>query len=139
MSLGTQVGGGLATSASQPNTASNRTDEDREFAAITEGAIWEEAKDRLRICAESEADNRKRAKRALLFREGDQWDHDVTTTASEDTPELTINLVDALVKRVENNIRQQRPRGKCHPVGEGADVEIANALRSAGLLNRKAA
>lgn len=125
--------GGLATSGSQPvRTASLRTDEDREFAAISAGAIWEEAKDRLRICAESEADNRKRAKRAMLFREGDQWDHDVTTTASEDTPELTINLCDALVKRVENNIRQQRPRGKCHPVGEGADTEIAEIINGIG-------
>ena len=42
-----------------------------------------------------------------------------------DTATITINLTDALVTRVENNIRQQRPRGKCHPVGEGADVEMA--------------
>ena len=113
-------------------TATARTDEDREFAAISEGSIWEECKDRLKISAESEADNRKKAKRCLLFREGDQWDHDVTTTASEDTPELTINLTDALVKRVENNIRQQRPRGKCHPVGEGADIEIAEIINGIG-------
>ena len=112
--------------------ASSRTDSDREFAAISEGAIWEECKDRLRISAESETDNRKKAKRSLLFREGDQWDHDVTTTASEDTPELTINLTDALLTRVENNIRQQRPRGKCHPVGEGADIEIAEIINGIG-------
>jgi len=124
----------MATIGGHPaeTKASARTDSDREFAAISEGAIWEECKDRLRISAESETDNRKKAKRSLLFREGDQWDHDVTTTASEDTPELTINLTDALVKRVENNIRQQRPRGKCHPVGEGADIEIAEIINGIG-------
>ncbi len=118
--------------AEESNRAPARTEEDREFAAFTDAAIWEEARDRLQICAESEIDNRKRAKAALLFREGDQWDHDVTTTASEDSPELTINLTDAFVKRVENNIRQQRPRGKCHPVGEGADVEIAEIINGIG-------
>ena len=114
------------------NSAPARTEEDREFAAITEGAIFEEAKDRLQIASEAESENRRRAKAALLFREGDQWDHDVTTTASQDNPELTINLTDAFVKRVENNIRQQRPRGKCHPVGEGADIELAEIINGIG-------
>lgn len=134
MAIGTQVGGGLSTSGSKPavTTASNRTDDDRAFSAVSDGEIFEEAKDRLRIAAEAEADNRKRAKRSMLFREGDQWDHDVTTTASEDSPEITVNLVDALVKRVENNIKQQRPRGKCHPVGEGADIEIAEIINGIG-------
>jgi hypothetical protein len=110
----------------------DRTDDDREFAAITEAQIWEEARDRLKICIDAESDNRKRAKDSIMFREGDQWDHSTSTTASEDEPELTINLTDALVRRVENNIRQQRPRGKCHPVGDGADVEIAEILNGIG-------
>ncbi len=110
----------------------DRTDDDREFAAITEADIWEEARDRLKICTDAESDNRKRAKDSIMFREGDQWDHSPSTTVSEDDPELTINLTDALVRRVENNIRQQRPRGKCHPVGEGADVEIAEILNGIG-------
>ena len=105
-----------------------RTEDEREFAAITEADIWGEARDRLKICSEAESDNRTRAKAAIMFREGDQWDHSVVTTASENDIELTINLTDALVRRVENNIRQQRPRGKCHPVGDGADVEIAEIL-----------
>ena len=107
-------------------------DNDREFAAITEAQIWDEAKDRLKICADAEAQNRREAKEALLFREGDQWDHAVQTTASEDSPELTINLTDSLVRRVENNIRQQRPRGKCHPVGDGATIEIAEVINGIG-------
>ena len=47
-----------------------RTDDEREFAAITEKDIWEEARDRLKICTDSESDNRKRAKECIEFREG---------------------------------------------------------------------
>ena len=116
----------------ESNQAAHRTDEERDFAAITEDEIWQEAKDRLAICNEAESDNRKRAKESMRFREGDQWDHTVTTTVSEDEPELTINLTDAFVRRVVNNMKQQRPRGKCHPVGEGADIEIAEVLNGIG-------
>ena len=105
---------------------------DPEFDAISEKEIFTEARDRLAICNEAETDNRNRAKIDLRFREGDQWDHDVVTTASEESPELTINLTDALTQRVENNIKQQRPRGKCHPVGDGADIEIADLLNGLG-------
>ncbi len=115
-----------------PHAPVQRTDEDRDFAAITDEEIWEEARDRLKIASENDQDNRKRAKAALLFREGDQWDHDVVTTGSEDSPELTINLTDAYVRRVVNNIKQQRPRGKCHPVGDGADVETAEVINGIG-------
>lgn len=114
------------------NEPVDRTEEDREFAAISEKEIWEEAKDRLEIAAEAYSDNRKRAKAAMLFRDGDQWDHDVVTSASEDSPELTINLTDAFVRRVVNNIKQQRPRGKCHPVGDGADIELAEIINGIG-------
>ena len=114
------------------NEPVERTEEDREFAAISAADIWEEAKDRLQIATEANTDNHKRAEAAMLFREGDQWDHDVTTTASEDSPELTINLTDAFVRRVVNNIKQQRPRGKCHPVGDGADVELAEIINGIG-------
>lgn len=105
-----------------------RTDEDRDFAAISEDEIWTEAKDRLEICNTAESDNRKRAKEAMRFREGDQWDHTVTTTISEDEPELTINFTDAMCRRVVNNMKQQRPRIKYHPVGDGADIEIAEIM-----------
>ena len=114
------------------NEPVERTEEDREFAAIKDEDIWEEARDRLEIAAEADSDNRKRAKAAMLFREGDQWDHDVITSASEDSPELTINLTDAFVDRVVNNIKQQRPRGKCHPVGDGADIELAEIINGIG-------
>ena len=118
--------------STEPNENVQLTDEDREFAAITDEEIWKEAKDRMQTATEAYSENRKRARAAMLFREGDQWDHDVITTASEDNPELTINLTDAFVRRVVNNIKQQRPRGKAHPVGDNADIEIAEVINGIG-------
>ena len=105
---------------------------DAEFDAITPESIFQEARDRLKICQDAESENRTRAKVDLRFREGDQWDHGLVTTASADRPELTINLTDALCQRVENNIKQQRPRGKCHAVSDGADLDIANVFNGLG-------
>lgn len=106
---------------------------DPEFEAITEGEIFEEAKDRLKIAADAESEFRPRAKEDMLFREGEgQWDDKPVTTISAEEPEITVNLTDAFVTRVVNNIKQQRPRGKCHPVGDGADIEIAEILNGIG-------
>lgn len=117
---------------STPNAPVQRTEEEREFAAITEPEIWAEARDRLQISTQAETRNRNAAKEAIRFREGDQWDDVSSTSISQDEPELVINLTDALCMRVENNIRQQRPRGKCHPIGDGADVEIAEIINGIG-------
>ncbi len=100
--------------------------------AVSEEDIFDEAKERLKICIDAEDDNRNRARLDLKFREGDQWDHDVITTASEESPEITINLTDAMVRRVVNNMREQRPRGKCHPVSDGADIETAKLINGLG-------
>ena len=116
----------------QTNASVDRTEEEREFAAIKDIDIWYEARDRLQISTQAETKNRTEAKQALAFREGDQWDNVTSASVSEEEPELVINLTDALCMRVENNIRQQRPRGKCHPVGDGADVEIAEIINGIG-------
>ncbi|MDE2255934.1 MAG: hypothetical protein KGL42_16925, partial [Betaproteobacteria bacterium] len=108
------------------------TQRDTEFEAISEKDIFEEARERLQIVQEAEAANRSAGKDDLAFSEGDQWDHSPVTSASQETPELTINLMDALVTRVENNIKQQRPRGKCHPVSDGATIEIADTINGLG-------
>jgi len=107
-------------------------DNDRDFAALTDRDIWEEAGDRLKVCTDAESDNRGRAREAIAFREGEQWDQSPGGSVSQDEPELTINLTDAMCDRVENNIRAQRPRGKVHPVGDGADVEIADIINGIG-------
>lgn len=105
---------------------------DPEFDAISSKDIFDEACDRLQISSTADSENRDAAKSAMRFRDGDQWDAKPSTTASMDEPELVINLLDAYVTRVENNIRQQRPRGKCHPVGEGANIETAEIMNGIG-------
>ena len=105
---------------------------DRDFLALSEKDIFEEARDRLAIAVEAESKNRQLAKDDLKFCEGDQWDHSVVTSASMATPELTINLTESLVRRVVNNMKQQRPRGKCHPLGDGAQIEIADLINGIG-------
>src|SRR5208282_3303228 len=99
----------------------------REFLALKERDIFDEARDRLQISLQSDTENRNLAKEDLLFAEGEgHWDDDVVlTSASAETPQLTINLTDAMVRRVVNNMKQQRPRGKAHPVGDGATVDTA--------------
>ncbi len=108
------------------------SDRDADFDALSERGIFEEARDRLALCLEAESGDRARAKLAARFREGYQWDDPVGTTASQDEPELTINLTDALVRRVVNNIKQQRPRGHAHPVGDGAEEDIAEVINGIG-------
>ncbi len=113
----------------------SRTDESRDLErdAETLQAIYEEARDRLQIAVTAETDNRMRAKEDLIFREGQQWDAQPYATAEAlNSPQLTINLTDALVRRVVNAIRIQRPRGKCHPVGDGADIDTAELINGLG-------
>jgi hypothetical protein len=43
-------------------------------------------------------------------------------------PCLTINKTDTFVRSVVNNMRQQRPRIKVHPVSSGADQAIAEVI-----------
>lgn len=106
---------------------------DPEFLAIDEKDIFEEARDRLRDASEAESANRSKAKYDLRFREGEQWDMDsAMTTESMQSVQLTVNLTDATCVRVVNNIKQQRPRGKCHPVSEGASMEVADVINGIG-------
>ena len=105
---------------------------DLDFDAISEQSIYEEARDRLQIANECESENRTAAKADLEFREGTQWDKQpYTTSEALNQPQLTINLTDALVRRVVNNIKQQRPRGKAHPVSE-ASVDLADIINGIG-------
>ncbi|HLJ65297.1 MAG TPA: portal protein, partial [Stellaceae bacterium] len=100
---------------------------------MSEKDIFEEARDRLQLSLQSTTEDRNMAKEDLLFAEGEgHWDDEQVTTASAETPELTINLTDALVQRVENNMQEQRPRGKCHPVGDGANIDTAETINGIG-------
>lgn len=106
---------------------------DPDFDAISEKDIYEEARDRLQICLDSESTERSKARYDIQFREGlNHWDENATTSVSEETPELTINLTDALCTRVENNLREQEMTGKAHPVGDGGDIDIAEIINGIG-------
>jgi hypothetical protein len=108
-------------------------DSKRELLALSEKDIFEECRDRLEISLSADSDDRNLAKDDILFGEGEgHWDSDYVTSASMEAPEITINLTDALVRRVVNNMKQQRPRGKAHPVGEGADVDTAKVINGLG-------
>lgn len=91
--------------------------------------IIREAKERFRLSSDAESANRTIALTALTFRDGDQWPVDVRRDRDTDgRPCLTINLTDATVRRVENACRENRPRIKVDPVGDGADIETAKVL-----------
>lgn len=109
------------------------TPRDVNTPAITDDEILKECAQRFRLCAEAETENRASGQLALEFRDGNQWPDDLYNQRKIDKrPSLTINHTNTFVRRVVNNMRQQRPRIKVHPVGEGADVEKANVI--AGLI-----
>lgn len=74
-------------------------------------------------------ENSTHAVEDLEFEDGNQWPADLANMRRIDKrPTLTINLTRTMVKRVCNNMRQQRPRIKVHPVGDGARVEDAKVV-----------
>jgi hypothetical protein len=97
--------------------------------ATTDDEIVRECAERLRIAVQAESENRAHGVQALEFRDGQQWPDDLYNQRKIDRrPSLTINHTNTFVRRVVNNMRQERPRIKVHPVGDGADVEKANVV-----------
>jgi hypothetical protein len=100
-----------------------------DFLAITEEEIFKEARERLALVEEAESENRANGILALNFVDGDQWDQTIANQRTIDQrPALTINHTEVMVDRQCNTLRQQRPRIKVHPVGDGADVESARVV-----------
>lgn len=100
--------------------------------AETDEAIWLEAAERFRLASEAEGENRANAIEDLEFADGQQWPDDLYKQRRQNLrPSLTINHTETLVKRVVNNMRQQRPRIKVHPV---SDAKIEDAKVAAGLI-----
>src|ERR1043166_9707588 len=94
--------------------------------ASTDNEILVEAKKRLNLAADAESSNRTEALTDLRFGNGDQWPVDIQRDRDTDgRPCLTINITDAMVRRVCNSLRENRPRIKCHPVGAGTDINLA--------------
>jgi hypothetical protein len=96
--------------------------------AETDEDIFKEAKEFLAQVIDTESANRTQAIQAWNFRDGEQWPADLTANRGPERLQMTINHTDVMVTRIENNIKQQRPRIKCHPVGDGADIEKAKTV-----------
>lgn len=98
--------------------------------ATTEEDIFLEACARQKLAEENEGDNRMRGLEAISFRNGQQWPDDIYNQRAnvEKRPTLTINHTNTFCVRLKNQLRQQRPRIKCHPVGGGSKVEDAEVV-----------
>lgn len=100
---------------------------------MTDADIISDCQEFIRTVLDAEGDNRQSAIQALKFGAGDQWPNDIKAARDlQKRPCLTINKTDSLIRQVTNNLRQQRPRMIVHPVGNGADQEIADVIK--GLL-----
>ena len=88
-----------------------------------------EAKDFLRLCNDSDSNNRAEALDDVRFAAGDQWPVDVQNSRVLETrPCLTINKVDAYIRQICNQQRQQRPRIKVHGMNNESDAKVAEIL-----------
>ncbi len=98
--------------------------------AKTDSGIFQECAERFRIAQEAESLNRSSAVLDLEFEDGQQWPDDLYNLRKVSRrPTLTINMTRVFVRRVVNNMRQQRPRIKVHPVGDGADMDLAQKVQ----------
>jgi hypothetical protein len=102
-----------------------------ERQAITRDDIFLEAKERFTIAESYESKNRKNGLDALRFRYQEQWEKGVRQQrVVEERPCLTVNHTDANCTRVQNQLRQQRPRIKCQPMGGAASEDKAKVINS---------
>src|SRR5574343_628596 len=92
--------------------------------------LLKEARERLQLCVDADAANRREAEEDFRFYGGEQWPNDMRRLRQvEARPCLTINKLPAFVHQVINDQRQNRPSIKVHPVDNNADPEIAQVLQ----------
>ena len=90
----------------------------------------EQARKWVKLCEDADNGNRDSAIDDLKFSFGDQWPDAIKMQRmQEKRPCLTINKTDTFIRSVVNNMRQQRPRIKVHPVSDGADVKTADVIQ----------
>ena len=88
-----------------------------------------EAKQFLKLANDADTNNRSEALEDLKFAAGDQWPVEIQNSRNlEARPCLTINKIDAYVRQVTNQQRQQRPRIKVHGMNSQSDAKIAEIL-----------
>jgi Phage P22-like portal protein len=88
-----------------------------------------EAKQFLKLANDADTNNRAEALEDLKFAAGDQWPVEIQNSRNlEARPCLTINKIDAYVRQVTNQQRQQRPRIKVHGMNSQSDAKVAEIL-----------
>jgi hypothetical protein len=88
-----------------------------------------EAIEFLRQAAEADTTNRAEALDDVKFAAGDQWPVEIQNSRNlEARPCLTINKVDAYVRQICNQQRQQRPRIKCQGMNNQSDAKMAEII-----------
>ena len=89
----------------------------------------DEAKKFLRQSADWDSNNRSEALEDLNFSGGSQWPVEIQNSRTlEARPCLTINKLDAAIRQICNQQRQQRPRIKVHGMNSQSDEKIAEVL-----------
>ena len=89
----------------------------------------EQAKKFLQLANEADSTNRSEALEDLRFGAGDQWPVEIQNSRTlEARPCLTINKIDPSVRQITNQIRQQRPRMKCHGMNSQSDKKLADII-----------
>jgi len=97
---------------------------------LESNGLIEEAQGFLHLCTTADMMNRQEALEDLRFSAGDQWPVEIQNSRTlESRPCLTINKIDAYVRQVVNNIRQQRPRIKVHAVNNNQDIKMADIVQ----------
>jgi len=88
-----------------------------------------EAIEFLRQAAEADTTNRAEALDDVKFAAGDQWPVEIQNSRNlEARPCLTINKIDAYVRQITNQQRQQRPRIKCQGMNNETDAKMAKTI-----------
>jgi hypothetical protein len=88
-----------------------------------------EAKEFLKLSSDAESNNRQEGLDDLKFAAGDQWPVEIQNSRNlESRPCLTINKIDAYVRQITNQQRQQRPRIKVDPINSEADAKVAEVI-----------
>ena len=110
------------------------TPEDRKpKKARTDKEILEEARERLKLCIDDYAEERKKQKDDLLFSTLEQWPSNIRSERENDPngsrPCLTIDQINQYIVQVVNDMRQNRPAVKARPVDDQADIETAEVFQ----------
>jgi hypothetical protein len=95
-----------------------------------DNSLIDEVKKRLEACITHESDNRQNAVDDLRFLKGEQWPEQMRRMRElEFRPCLTVNKLPTFLHQIQNDLRQNKPAIKVHPVDDNADIDTAEILQ----------